>query len=222
MLFGMLKTDASDTALSENPDTVKPRPWDDDTPLWRAAGAGDTRAFEQLVGRYERLIYRTVYFTVRNAEDAADLTQEILLRVWRGLPTYRGDARFLTWLFRIVRNTCTDHLRRKQHDLPISPQGFTDDDGDDGAREIADPAPDADPAVALECRARAVLVRDAMARLSEEHRILIVMRDMEGATYEQMAAALGLELGTVKSRLSRARAQLRSALSASGMFDEHL
>lgn len=196
------------------------RPGDEDDALVRAARGGDDRAFETLICKYERLIWRTAYTTAGNTEDAADLTQEILLRVWHGLPTFRGNARFLTWLVRIARNTCCDYLRKKQRTPPTQPLELMPDTEEDAPHaEMHDPAPDADPHAVYSRREDRALVHAAMARLSEEHRMMIVMRDINGDTYETIAAALGLEVGTVKSRLSRARAHLRQLLAESGFFE---
>lgn len=196
------------------------RTGDEDAALVRAARGGDDRAFETLIRKYERLIYRIAYTTARDAEDAADLTQEILLRVWHGLSSYHGDARFLTWLVRIARNTCCDYVRKQQRTPVTQPLELMRDAEEDAPHgELHDPAPDADPHAVYSRQERQTMLRDAMARLSEEHRMMIVMRDINGDTYETIAAALGLETGTVKSRLSRARARLRELLTDAGFFE---
>ena len=90
---------------------------DEDAQLAARASSGDQRAFEKLIRKYERMIYRTAFYTAGNTEDAADLTQEIFLKLWHGLPDFRGNSRFLTWLIRIARNTCADYVRKKQRTL---------------------------------------------------------------------------------------------------------
>ncbi len=196
------------------------RPGDEDDALVRAARGGDDRAFETLIGKYEKRIYRIAYFSVGNAEDAADLTQEILLKVWHGLPHYHGDARFGTWLVRIARNACCDYARKKQRMPQTQPLDLMADAEEEiPHRDVPDTAPDADPHAVYSRREDRVQVHAAMAQLSEEHRMMIVMRDINGDTYERIAAALGLEVGTVKSRLSRARARLRQLLAESGFFE---
>lgn len=193
---------------------------DEDTRLARAAADGDTHAFEQLIRKYERLVYRTAFYTAGNAADAEDLTQEILLKLWHGLSEFRGEARFLTWLLRIARNTCADHLRKKQRSVQTEPLSYPSETEENSApQEPVDTAPERDPHTAAAGRENAQILRRAMAQLSEEHRMLIILRDVEGTSYERMAAVLGLEIGTVKSRLFRARAQLKEYLSALGIFD---
>lgn len=207
MLF-MTEKDAADDVLSE-PDTA-----DEDAALVRSAAAGNTHAFEQLIGKYERLVFRSAFYAVGHEEDAADLTQEILLRVWHGLPSFRGNARFLTWLTRIIRNTCADHLRKKRRTVQTESLSAMPDEEEIPIPEPADPAPESDPHAVYEKQETAGRVRDALQAMPEEYRILILMRDVEGMTYETIAGALGCEIGTVKSRLHRARALLRSHLAS--------
>ncbi len=193
---------------------------DEDTALARAARGGDAHAFEMLIRKYEKFVYRTAYYTAGNAEDAADLTQEILLKVWHGLPSYQGNSRFLTWLVRIARNTCCDYVRKQQRTPQTQPLELLSEREDHAPHtEIHDPSPDADPHGVYSRRENADLIRDAMAQLSQEHRMMIVMRDIDGKSYETIAAALGMDVGTVKSRLSRARAGLRRLLSDMGFFE---
>ena len=189
----------------------------EDIRLLRAAADGDRDAFETLVYKYERFVYRSAYYAVGNAADAEDLTQEIFLKLWRGLSGFRGQSQFLTWLARIVRNTCADHIRKKRRVVPAESLSFVSDDGESTDRELHDTDPQNDPSQAADRSENVRLVRQAMAMLSEEHRTLIVLRDIEGYSYEKLARTLGLEEGTVKSRLYRARAQLRQNLLSLGM-----
>ena len=192
---------------------------DGDAALVRAAIGGDGAAFETLIRRYEKFVYRTAYYSAGNAEDAADLTQEILLKVWHGLPSFRGQGRFFPWLARIVRNACCDHVRRQRRSVQTQPLELSVGDEDDAPSEVRDMSPDADPTGVLHRRENAALIRDAMLQLSEEHRMMIIMRDLDGESYETIAAALGLEVGTVKSRLFRAREKLRGLLADKGFFE---
>lgn len=192
---------------------------DEDAHLVLAAQSGDRDAFETLIRRHERLVYRIAFCTVGNPEDAADLTQEILLKVWHGLPNFRKNARFLTWLTKLTRNACADFLRRKRRSLPTHPLSlFRDDDEEIPPGEMRDFATDSDPHEVFAQKERVTAVRAAMQKLSEEHRTVIVLRDIEGASYETIAAVLELEVGTVKSRLSRARACLKSILESEDFF----
>ena len=193
---------------------------DEDGALVRAAADGDRHAFEQLVEKYEGFVYRTAYMAVGNSADAEDLTQEIFLKLWRGLHDFRGHARFLTWLSRIARNTCTDHIRKKQRSVREEPLSAPiSDDAEESALPLPDTDPTRNPHEAAVRDEDVRLLRQAMGRLSEEHRMLIVLRDLEGYSYERIAQTLAIDVGTVKSRLFRARAKLREALAALGMFD---
>ena len=192
----------------------------EDHSLIRAAADGDCDAFETLVGKYERFVYRMVYCAVGNASDAEDLTQEVFLKLWRGLSGFRGQAQVLTWLSRIVRNACADHIRKKKRTVPTESLTSAADDEDTVMREPQDCDPENDPSAVTVRGEDARLLRQAMAMLPEEHRTLIILRDLEGYSYEKLSRTLGLEEGTVKSRLSRARAQLRQTLVSLGMFDD--
>ena len=191
---------------------------DGDSTLARAAAAGDKAAFEQLIRKYERFVFRTAFYVTGNTEDASDLAQEILLKVWHGLPSFRGDAKFFTWLARIAKNASADYLRRKSRAPKTESLSGSPEDADDAPPpEPADP--DADPHDACTRREQAALLHAAMRTLSEEHRMIVQLRDMEGYSYEALARMLGVEIGTVKSRLHRAREQLRAYLSAHGFFE---
>ena len=213
MLF-MTQRAAADRKIHREEDSGE------DAALVRAACAGDGHAFEKLIRKYEKFVYRIAFYSVRNAEDAADLTQEILLKVWHGLPTFGGQGTFLSWLARIARNTCCDYAREQHRTVQTQPLDLMVGDGDDSPHgEIRDPSPDADPHAVLHRRENADLIRDAMSHLSAEHRMMIVMRDIDGDSYETIAQKLGLEIGTVKSRLSRAREKLRQLLADRGFFE---
>ena len=208
MLFRANGTEASDSELA-----------DTDAAAAAAAAAGDKEAFAALVSKYERYIFRTAYLAVGNVSDAEDLAQEIFLRVWHGLPSFRGDARFFAWMSTIARNTCTNHLRAQMCTLPTdSLTQYDEEDGSAVTADVPDPDPAVDPQQRLEEHERAALVCAAIAALSEEHRTILRMHDELGATYEEIAAVLRLEVGTVKSRLFRARQRVRAYLEAHGFF----
>ncbi|MBQ8510659.1 MAG: sigma-70 family RNA polymerase sigma factor [Clostridia bacterium] len=176
------------------------------------AQAGDQDAFGQLVQAYEKMVYNTIKMKVVNAEDALDLSQEVFVKIWKSIGSYRGDCRFSTWVYRIATNACFDHLRRNV--LPTdSMTGAPDEDGDERPLDVADESLSASPERTLEQRETVTAVRAAIAQLSEEQQEVVLLRDIEGYTYEEIAEMLHLEIGTVKSRLNRARAHLRELLS---------
>jgi len=174
---------------------------------------GDEAAFEMLVGRHEREVFNLAWRMLGNREDALDATQDTFLRVFRSLAAFRGDARFRTWLTGIAINVCRNRLvsvevRARRAAVPL----VADDPSGGGPVElpIADPAPGPE-AAAHGAELRRALER-ALATLSPEHREILLLHEMQGLPYEELTAVLGCRLGTVKSRLARARTALRALL----------
>ena len=170
---------------------------------------GNTAAFGELVRRHQERLYNTVYRLVDNAEDALDVVQEAFLNAYQSLHNFHGDAAFFTWLYRIAVNAAIS-LKRKQRVLARI-------DGRDGGNGIEplDTSELSRPSYALEQAEQERRVRQALARLSPEHRAVLVMKDMEGQKYETMAEILQVPIGTVRSRLHRARLELRELLEPS-------
>ena len=177
------------------------------------AGCGDTEAFGQLVRQYERRVYNMARNMCGHDEDAFDISQDVFLRVWKGLKAFRGDAAFSTWLFRLTSNVCTDYARKKARRSEVS-LTFPSS-GEQG--EIAD-LPDSryEPEQELERRDMRRAVADALDKLSLEHKTVLAMRESSGMSYAEIAESLGIEEGTVKSRIARARAQMRMFLLENG------
>lgn len=177
--------------------------------LARAAAGGDENAFEALVGLHEKKVYNLALRMCGSAEDARDVAQEAFLSAWRGLPRFRGEAGFSTWLYRLTQNAAIDHLRRTRRQ-----QGERSLEEETLGLDAADPAPSPqERAEGAELR-RAVL--EALGLLSEEHRQVLVLREVREMSYEEIAGELDLDLGTVKSRISRARSALRKILLKGG------
>ena len=178
--------------------------------LVRAAQRGEQDAFAQLVEANQGRIYTLAYRMTGNVETARDLTQETFLSAWQALPRFRGKSAFSTWLYRMAVNACIDFLRREKRRavLPLS--------SEDDALQLPDQGPS--PQEALEQQERLLALRQALAALSPHHRKVLVLRELEGLSYREIAQYLGLEEGTVKSRIARARLALRDALIATGNF----
>ncbi|MBQ9264447.1 MAG: sigma-70 family RNA polymerase sigma factor [Clostridia bacterium] len=164
-------------------------------------------SFETLAAQAEGQVYKTCYHMMGNAEDAADCAQEAMLRAYRAFPSFRRDAEFFTWITRIALNVCTDALRKRRNVVSLDAlrqeQGF--DPPDEGKSAY----------VQLEEKERLLLLRQALAQLPEDARQLIVLRDFRSMSYEEIAAVTGAPLGTVKSRISRAREKLSQLLKKS-------
>ena len=181
--------------------------YDEDAKYVAIARSGDMEAFEVLVKKYEGKVFNVAYHMLQNREDAADAAQEVFLRVFRSLTDFRGGSKFSTWLFRITNNVCLDFLRKRSRgDLSLDADNGKND-ADAPAKEI--PA-DCDVETIVESAEFRGLVQKAVNDLPVRHRAMIVMRDMQGLSYTEISKLLGLPEGTVKSRINRARKNLRN------------
>lgn len=189
------------------------------TALFLRAQKGDENAFAMLVDRYEKLVYNLAYQYTENAEDAADVSQDAFLKLWRSLPSFRQESSLSTWVFRITQNCALDALRKRNVRRTVS-LTVEEDDGEEQGREmdLADPNPDHDPAARSERKERTAAVREAISALHADHREILVLRDMQGYSYAEIGEMLGLEPGTVKSRINRARMQVKEFLQSRNFF----
>ena len=180
--------------------------------LLARAKKGEIAAFESLMTAYENRIYSLALRSTGSEQDAADITQEVFLRAWKNLDSFRGDSSLSTWLYRVTPNLCVDFARKKAAEgMPTSI-----DDEESPAADLADASRMAQPEAAAENSELREELQFALAQLSEEHRRVVLLRDVAGMTYTDIARTLGLEEGTVKSRLARARASLRKILLERG------
>ena len=186
--------------------------------LVRAAQSGDQSAFAMLVTANQAMVYSLAYRMTGNPEDAADLTQEAFLNAWRSLGTFEGQSAFSTWIYRLTSNACIDFLRREKRRNSFS---MTLEDEEDEDRQADLPDDRWSPQRELERKEAQEAVRQGLAALSPEHREVLILRELEGLSYAEIAHALGLEEGTVKSRIARARLALRDFLLKSGNFFEN-
>jgi RNA polymerase sigma-70 factor, ECF subfamily len=165
---------------------------------------GQTEAFGHLVLKYQDRLFNTVYHVAGHAEDARDIVQEAFVQAFLKLDTFRRQSEFYTWLYRIAFNVAMSHRRRRRPTMSM-----------DHLRETSHIEPvdgEDDPAEALDRRERCRRVRQAIARLAEDHRAVLVLREIDGCDYEAISEILDLPIGTVRSRLHRARLQLREDL----------
>jgi RNA polymerase sigma-70 factor (ECF subfamily) len=186
----------------------------EDTALVRAFQAGDKAAFDRLVLKHKDKLFNMCYWFLGDYEDANDLAQETFIKVYRSIRKFRFESAFSTWLYRIAVNTCKNRLASSEYrhkkkmiwlDNPGDPQGG------DPAVPIHDES--ASPVVELERKEKMVLIRQAIDSLAIEQKTVVTLRDIEGLSYEEISNITGLNLGTVKSRLARARLDLRKKLS---------
>ena len=186
-----------------------------DRELVARAGAGDQEAFEQLVRDNQNRVYSLAVRLVGDREEAADLAQEAFLKAWQGLAAFQGESSFATWIYRLTTNVCIDYLRRKKRRQEVEPAVSLDDE-DSGWAEPADAGQD--PQRKLEEAERGRALARGLERLPEHQRQVLVMRELSGLSYQEIGAATGLDLGTVKSRIARARLALRKILLEDGNF----
>lgn len=181
--------------------------------LVQKAKAGDRDAFAALVSAYEGKIYNLALRYLGNREDAMDASQEVFLRVFRFLPGFQEESGFSTWIYRIGVNVCKDMLakRTKRGELPLE---IPDEEEDYRTAEVADSR--YDPEAIVEQADLRESLAEAIGQLPQQQREMIVLRDIQGLSYEEIGQVLSLEAGTVKSRLSRARENLRKKLLQSG------
>ena len=183
----------------------------DEQALIGSARKGDARAFNQLVLRYQSMAYNVAYRILSDPDAAADATQDAFFSAFKAMRKFRGGS-FKAWLLRIVTNACYDHLRVKQRrptrsldDLPVEV---------DHTHYLHDPAEQPDEFV--ERRELSALIQAGIATLPVEQRVVLVLSDVQGMSYQEVAEVTGISLGTVKSRLSRGRARVRDFLVENG------
>jgi RNA polymerase sigma-70 factor (ECF subfamily) len=166
---------------------------------------GDAHAFDEVYGRFEEMVYNLAFRLAGNREEAADLTQEIFLRVYRHLGSFGGRSTLKTWIFRIAINHCRDRLSRWRP--ATQPFG---DDAHDPTETYADPSRGPEELAVAADEGRQVA--QALTRLPQVFREVVVLRDIEGLSYEEIAEVLAVRIGTVRSRIARGREQLRALL----------
>ncbi len=177
------------------------------------AQEGEESAFRELVRRYQRPVFSLIYRMVRDREIAEDLSQETFIKVLNAIDRYRPEHKFSSWIFKIANNAAIDHLRRREPDtlsLEGAPDAVTIERQEATALQARDRTES--PLDELEARELGSNIEAAIARLRPEYRTCILLRHVEGRAYDEIAAILGLPLGTVKTYIHRARAELRELL----------
>jgi RNA polymerase sigma-70 factor (ECF subfamily) len=194
--------------------TIQPNvsePVSDELALVQAAKGGDVGAFEQLVKRYDRNVFRIAQHITQNREDAEDVVQEAFLKAYRNLQQFQGQSKFYTWLVRIAVNEALMKLRRRKPERTVSLDEDIQTDEDSVPREVADWSPNPEQQY-NQAELREILTKTIQG-LPQSFRTVFVLRDVEGLSTEETAEALELSIPAVKSRLLRARLQLRERLS---------
>lgn len=177
----------------------------DDAGLAARARNGDSKAFTELVSRHQDRVFRFVFRMIGSREEAMDITQDSFVKAWQAMPRWRPEAQFGTWLLQIARNATRDVLRRSNV-VAFEPL--------DADLPVADPAPT--PEERIEARCRVASLDAALRMLPSEHREVLLLREMEDLSYAEIARALGVAEGTVKSRIARARTALLAIFASAG------
>ncbi len=207
---------ASKMARETTTSTATPPVSFEDEALVEQARAGDVAAFGRLVSRYQDRVLNTCWRLCGKAEDAEDLAQETFLHALEAMATFQARSRFYTWIYRIAVNVALTHRRKQARAVKLSlhtPDGqFI---GDQAARLVGRVSPEStDPSARLSARETQRRIEQGLEELDDDHRAVVVLRDIEGLEYEQIAEILEVAVGTVKSRLHRGRMELRRRLKA--------
>ena len=186
---------------------------DADAALVERAKQGDRTAFEMLVVKYQRRIERLIGRMVRDVDLVPDIAQETFIRAYRALPQFRGESAFYTWLYRIAVNTAKKSLMELKRDPLVTEAARAGaDDDDDNSRPDREPSDSATPEALLASKQIAAAVNFAVEALSEDLRQAITLREIEGLSYEEIAALMNCPIGTVRSRIFRAREAIAARL----------
>ncbi len=208
---------AEQDAAPPRPDSSEGKCADSDDDLVERTRGGDTEAFERLVARYRRRILQLALSFVRNERDAEEVVQDAFVRVYLGLASFRGTSSFYTWLYRIVVNLAID-ARRKPHRQRVGWESIAESANDSRSLELPRIS-DSDPYEALTRMELNQRISSAMMHLPPYHQAVIIMREIDGMSYQEMAESLRISKGTVMSRLFHARKRLQRSLS--GEATEH-
>lgn len=184
---------------------------DMETKIIKKAAKGDKDAFEKLIIKYEKRVYNIAYQMFGNEHDAMDVAQDVFIKVYQSLHKFNNKSAFSTWLHRITVNTCIDAHRKRKKDKQVESIDETREN-DDGVltKQYVDKG--LTPEEAAIKKENIMMVREAIDSLKEDHKAIIILRDIKGYSYDEIADILEVSIGTVKSRIARARSQLKNSI----------
>ncbi len=215
-IIDMISADTQTRADEQMPPDGLHAPDKDVSALVERAKSGDTDAFSEIVSCYERFVYNTACRVLTasgmSVSDADDIAQDALIKAWRSLSSFRGDCSFSTWLFRVTVNTARDVIRSNARRPVVSLTRHTDDEDEPEIWDVPVTSGDDIPEEAAQRRETIEAVRRAVESLPDDQRQVIVLRDIHDLPYSEIAEILGAEVGTIKSRISRGRANLKKIL----------
>lgn len=188
----------------------------EESELIALARQGDEDAFAQLVELHQTKVYSLTYRLTNSMDDALELTQETFFNAWRGLPNFHGESRFSTWLYRLATNATIDFLRKEKRRRALNSVSISEDEEEGRVMDIPDHR--FTPQGEAERKELQEMVRRGLGQLSDDHRQVLVLRELNGLSYSEIAQILQVEEGTVKSRIARARMALKHVLERDGNF----
>jgi len=165
----------------------------------------DAEAFEKLILAYETKIYNLCFYILKNKEDALDAAQEVCIKIYKSINKFKGDSKFSTWVYRITYNTSIDYVKKRKDDIPYDDFIDSESNEDNKIEGI------------IESKELKQEIKNCIMKLNEGFRTIIILRDIDGLSYQEIAGILNIEVGTVKSRLSRARETLKNELIKNGV-----
>jgi RNA polymerase sigma-70 factor (ECF subfamily) len=165
----------------------------------------DSEAFEKLIIMYEAKIYNLCFYILKNKEDSLDAAQDVCVKIYKSIAKFKGDSKFSTWVYRVTYNTCIDLVKKRKDDIPY----------DDFINSENNPENKVDGII--EARELKMEIKNCIMKLNDDFRTIVILRDIDGLSYQEIAGILNIEVGTVKSRLSRARETLKNELIKNGV-----
>jgi RNA polymerase sigma-70 factor, ECF subfamily len=162
-------------------------------------------AFETLISNYENKIYNLCFYTLKNKEDALDASQEVCLKIYKSISKFKGDSKFSTWVYRITHNTCMDFIKKRKDEVSFDEVTNLEIHKEVRIDEI------------IESKELKMEIKKCILKISNDFRTMIILRDVNGLSYQEISEILNIEVGTVKSRLNRAREALRNELIRNGV-----
>lgn len=193
--------------------------FDKEQKLIKKCASGNLKAFDELIEKYEKTAYNIALRILKNPEDAMDVSQEAFIKVFKSIKTFNFESAFSTWLYRIVTNTCLDFIRKRNSNVYSIDNPIQTDEGEI-ERDIPDESNS--PEELLEKKLTQELINNSINKLEENHRIVIILRDIQGFSYEEISKILDCSMGTVKSRINRARRSLKDIIIKDMELNEEL
>lgn len=189
-----------------------------DEKLVKKVKNGDADAFEQIIIKYEKKIFGLIYNMLRNENEIEDVAQEVFIKVYKNLDKFNGDSSLYTWIYKIATNLCLDQIKKRKEVIYIDEKLQLDD----GEVEIQIPSDEKLQDEIYEQKELKQKLESCIDKLPEKQKVMIVLRDIKGLSYDEIAEILDLKLGTVKSQINRARLKLKELLEKDGTFVEYI